>query len=182
MKINFAILIMVNFMNMFFIAQIFGVFALLFWLCSVLQTKRSKILTFQNLANIFYASQYTLLGAFPATCMNLVSTLRGLVFYSNDKKNKTMSIWVLLVFIILIAVIGLFTYQNIYSLIPLIITALYSYSVWQKKLIIFRIIFIIGAIGWIIYNSIVGAYVSLIGNFFELTFGIIAFVKNDIKK
>ena len=167
--------------NMFYIAQIFGICALICWLKSVLQKDKKTILKCQNLANIFYAIQYTLLGAYPAAGTNLISTLRGLVFYENDKKGKETSLAILILFIIIIAVVGLGTYQNIFSLLPLVITALYSYSIWQKNLTIFRIIFVIAACGWIVYNFHVGAYISLIGNFFELTFGLLSLSKYDLQ-
>lgn len=166
---------------MFSLAQIFGICALGCWLKSVLQKDRSIILKCQNLANIFYAIQYIILGAYPAAATNLISTLRGLVFYENDKNGKETSLAILVLFILIIIGVGFGTYQNLLSLLPLGITILYSYSVWQKNLTIFRIIFIGAACGWIIYNFSVGAYISLIGNFLELTFGLISLFKHDLQ-
>ncbi len=169
-------------MSLFILAQCFGVLALVSWIFSVLQTKRFKILKFQNFANMFYATQYILLGAYPAACMNLISMLRGIMFNSFDKKKQEISFKILILFLLVIIAIGFATFQNIYSLIPIIITSLYSYSVWQKNLTVFRIIFVIAASGWFIYNFLVGAYVSLIGNGLELIFGISAIIKHDFMK
>lgn len=169
-------------MNLFLVAQFLGFLGLISWLYSVLQKDHFKILKFQNLANMFYMIQYTLLGAYPASCMNLISMLRGIVFFNDEKNNRKTSLNILILFFIVIVLAGLLAFQNIYSLIPIIITLLYSYSLWQKNLTIFRVIFVLAASGWFVYNLLVGAYVTLIGNIFEFTFGIVSIIKYDFMK
>lgn len=67
-------------------------------------------------------------------------------------------------------------------LFQLIVSLLYAYAVWQDNLTIYRMITIIGSIGWIIYNCIVGAYVSILGNSFQLLSAIIAIIRLDLRR
>lgn len=162
--------------------QLIGVIALVFWVISIQTKNKTKLLKLQNIANLFYAIQYAFLGAFSATGMNCISLLKGIVFLKSEKSQKQSSKIQLIIFSILIIAIGIITFQTWYSIIPIIITLAYTYSTWQKNATIIRITFLVAAIGWIIFNTIVGAYSPLIGNFIELASGITAIVKFDILK
>jgi|SRR5574344_963193 hypothetical protein len=162
--------------------QLIGVVALIFWVISIQTKNKTKLLKLQNVANLFYAIQYAFLGAFSATGMNCISLLKGIVFLKSEKSQKQSSKIQLTIFSGLIIAIGIITFQTWYSIIPIIITLAYTYSTWQKNATIIRITFLVAAIGWIIFNTIVGAYSPLIGNFIEVVSGITAIVKFDILK
>lgn len=162
--------------------QLIGVIALIFWVISIQTKNKTKLLKFQNIANLFYAIQYVFLGAFSATGMNCISMLKGITFLKNEKMKKQSSKRQLAIFSILIIAIGIITFQSWYSIIPIVITLAYTYSTWQKNATIIRITFLVAAIGWIVFNTIVGAYSPLIGNLIEVASGIIAIIKFDILK
>lgn len=158
---------------MFIFAQILGILAIICWISSIQQKSKEKILIYQMVANALYTFQYFLLGAFAAASMNLTSVVRCLIFYNNEKKqhHTTHSFYI---FIIIILILGILTYSSPISLIPIVITIAYTYSVWQSNLKRTRIIFIIAAIFWIYYNLKVGAYISVVGNSLEIISGIIS--------
>lgn len=164
------------------LVQAIGGIALIFWIFSILNKEKIKILKLQNIANIFYAIQYVCLGAFSALGMNLLSLVRGLIFINNEKKQKANSNLLIIIFSIITIIIGIITYNSWYSLIPIVNTLGYSYSTWQKNTTVIRVIFLIAAILWIIYNLLVGAYIPMIGNIIEVISAIIAIVKFDILK
>lgn len=85
--------------------------------------------------------------------------------------------WILFVFIALVLLFGIITYDGLISLLPIIITVLYTYAFWQNNLNVARIIYIVAAIIWIYYNYEVGAYVGIIGNILEITTGLISLIK-----
>ena len=165
------------------LAQCFGIAGMLFLMLSIQNNKKSNILIFQIFANIFYGFQYITLGLFSAGLMSVVSLARCFIFYHyEDKKNMQTPIgWLIALSTVTIG-ISFFTYTNVLSLIPIIATLLYTYAIWQKDLGKFRMIVTSSSIGWIVYNGLGGAYVSLIGSFFELVNGIIAITRFDIKK
>ena len=159
------------------VVQIIGCFAVAFWVFSIQNKKQSHILFFQLLANVLYFIQYSFLNVFAAASMNMLSSFRSFVFYYKRKNDKDISKMWLIIFIILTLVLGIIFYQNYLSLIPIIATLLYTVSTWMKDSKWIRLAFIIAALAWIYYNYIVGAYISIVGNVFEIISGITALIK-----
>ncbi len=164
------------------ITEFFGGIALIFWAISIQTKEKSKILKLQSLANIFYMGQYFLLHAPSAAFMNLVSTIRGIVFYQKEKQNKPNTKLSLIIFISLIILIAILTCNTPLSLIPIAITIMYTITTYQKNTKIIRITFLMAAFVWIFYNLKVGAYAPLIGNIIEIISGTISILRFDIKR
>ncbi len=164
------------------LSQIFGILAIIVFGISPHQKTKKKVLIVQLLANILYAIQYTLLYAFSAVVTNIIGGIKNYIYYYYEKKENKIPIKVLVIYIIIILIFGIFTFNGIYSLIPIFVSVLYGYGTWQNNLKSYRIINIVGSILWIIYNCIVGAYVGVIGNVFQLTSTIIAIIRLDIIK
>lgn len=162
---------------MVILAQVLALFAILFWVISILLKNKKNILLMQVIANGIYGIEYLLLGAFSAASMNFLSFLRLLVYYFYTSLNIKMPKWILFVFIALALLFGIITYDGLISLLPIIITVLYTYAFWQNNLNVARIIYIVAAIIWIYYNYEVGAYVGIIGNALEITTGLISLIK-----
>ena len=162
---------------MVILAQILALFAILFWVISILLKNKKNILLMQVIANGIYGIEYLLLGAFSAASMNFLSFLRLLVYYFYALLNIKMPKWILFVFIALVLLFGIITYDGLISLLPIIITVLYTYAFWQNNLNVARIIYIVAAIIWIYYNYEVGAYVGIIGNALEIITGLISLIK-----
>ena len=162
---------------MVILAQVLASFAILFWVISILLKNKKNLLLMQVIANGIYGIEYLLLGAFSAASMNFLSFLRLLVYYFYALLNIKMPKWILFVFIALVLLFGIITYDGLISLLPIIITVLYTYAFWQNNLNVARIIYIVAAIIWIYYNYEVGAYVGIIGNALEITTGLISLIK-----
>ena len=162
---------------MVILAQILALFAILFWVISILLKNKKNILLMQVIANGIYGIEYLLLGTFSAASMNFLSFLRLLVYYFYTSLNIKMPKWILFVFIALVLLFGIITYDGLISLLPIIITVLYTYAFWQNNLNVARIIYIVAAIIWIYYNYEVGAYVGIIGNALEIITGLISLIK-----
>ncbi len=159
------------------LAQILGFLAETAWLLSIQQKEKKQILICQTVANALFAIQYFLLGALTATIISITSFLRSAVFYYDSKKDNHTSVYSLIFFLLSIAILGVLTYTNFFSLIPIIIGFSYSYAIWQKNLQFNRIVFIIAGFLWMYYNYHVGAYVVMICNSFEIISGIIALIR-----
>lgn len=162
---------------MVILAQVLASLAILFWVISILLKNKKNILLMQVIANGIYGIEYLLLGAFSAASMNFLSFLRLLVYYFYALLNIKMPKWILFVFITLVLLFGIITYDGLISLLPIIITVLYTYAFWQNNLNVARIIYIVAAIIWIYYNYEVGAYVGIIGNVLEIITGLISLIK-----
>ena len=164
-------------MNKFWIAQIIGIVAIVLWVISVQKKEEYKILLLQALANLIYTVQYVLLQVFPAAFMNIASFFRCYIFYIKRKNEKNISKLWLIIFIIIVIVLGILTYDGYLSLIPIIITLFYTISSWMKDAKWIRIVFLIAAFIWIYYNYVVGAYICIIGNVFEIISGTLALIR-----
>jgi hypothetical protein len=160
-----------------YLAQLFGLISLFLLIMSYQQTKKQKFLFIQIFANVFYFIQYILLSAFSAAASNMISIIRSSIFYKYEISNKKIPIFFLFIFEIIILIAGFITYVNIFSIIPIIIVISYTYATWQKNLKVTYFICLVAAILWILYNYVVGAYVSIIGSIIEFTASTIGFIK-----
>lgn len=159
------------------LAQIFGVFALLILVISYQQTVRKRFLFLQIFSNIFYALQYFVLNAYTAVITTFITIIELFIFHKNELDNKKTNIFILVIIELLLISLGIITYNGIYSLIPIIIACIFTYGNFQSNLKITYFIGIIVAVLWVLYNFVVGAYVSLLGNMFEFFASLIGFVR-----
>jgi len=162
---------------MYILASVIGVLAIITWIISIQNKDKKGILIYQIVANVLYGSQYFLLGAYSASLMNLISCLRCLVFYFEDKKQGKISNFSLILFTFIILLLGIITYNGLISILPIIAGLLYMYSIWQNNLTTTRYLFIINALIWLCYNFTIGAHVNIIGNIFEILSGIISIIR-----
>ena len=162
------------------IAQIFGILAILVWIVSIRKKKKKDIAFLQIISNGLYAVQYSMLGAITAACMNSLSFIRCIIMYIDIKKKKKTSKYIILFFVLLMIAIGIYSYNGIISTIPTFLTCLYAYSLWQKNMKVHYFIIVFAAFLWIVYNYYVGAYISLLGNVFEIICGITSLI--ELKK
>lgn len=164
------------------LAQIIGILAIIAFAISPQQKNKKGVLIFQLLSSVLYALQYLLLNAFSAVVTNIVGAIKCYVFYLYEKKGKKIPKYIFLIFMVLVLIFGIFSFTNIYSIIPIFVSVTMLYSTWQSNLKIYRIIMVITTALWLVYNCIVGAYVGAIGNTFQLISGITAIVRLDIMK
>ena len=148
-------------------AQIFGAFAVIIMFLSYLKTTKAKYLFLQILCNIFFAIQFFLVGALSAAGICIITIVKSIIFYSYENKEKDIPFWCLLVFELVTIIFGIYIFTDFNSLLPIIISCLYTFGTWQKKLHITYSIGTFASVVWIFYNFIVGAYVSIIGNLAE---------------
>ena len=150
------------------LAQICCIGAIIVWNISIQNKEIEKILYFQTLANLLYATQYFLLGAAITGYMELVSSFRCFVFYHKQKQGKHIPKMWLFIFVILITAIGITGYSGPISLIPICLTLLYVITSYSKTSNWTRIAFVVAAFIWIYYNFKVHAYVCIFGNALEI--------------
>lgn len=162
------------------IAQVISICALIFFALSVQMKEKKKLLLFQLVANLLYGISYILLDVKIAFYMNLISCLRCIILYFSKKDKPSVMFFLLILGLILYA--GIYNYEDLLSLIPIVITIIYTVSTWQNNMKVIRYGFISAGVVWIFYNFIVGAYASIISNLFEIISGIIALNRNKNKE
>ncbi len=161
----------------FILAQILGLLALSITVITIQFRSKKKILLFMCLSNAIIIIQYALLDATTGAVIGVVNTMRCVVFFLCESKNKNPSFFLLLFFESLTITAGLLTWNNIWDLLPIISTLIFTYGLWQNNIRILKISSAIMCIGWITYEIIIKAYVSAIKSFCEFIASIIAIYK-----
>ncbi|MBQ7140869.1 MAG: YgjV family protein [Bacilli bacterium] len=166
----------------FYIAQIFGLIALILLVASYVQKEKTKFLFIQLFSNTCYTIQYLLLNATSALVTNLVNIIKTYIFYKNSKNNKKTSLITLIIIELVILSLGIITYESPISLIPITMAMLFTYGKYQDNMKVLYAIAMISSISWILYNYIVGAYVSIIACIVEFVASIIGYVRVNQSK
>ena len=166
---------------LFILAQICGLIILILTVISVQFKTKEKIVMCFVFANVVAAVQYFLLSAFTGAVVSVINAIRCIVFYYYKKKKMKPSLIILLTFELIAIISGIFTWQNIWSLIPIIVTVIYTYGLWQDNVTVIRITTGIAGFGWAIYNIIVMAYVGAVQEISQLVSSVIAIVRNKEK-
>ena len=157
--------------------QIIGFIGIIIWLSSILKKRKSDILIYQGVANLFISLQFFLLKVYTAASMNFTTVIRSFVFYNYSKKNKLIPKYWLYIFLLITYVFAIITFDGYLSLIPIIISTMYIVTSWLRDTKWLRLFYVIAAFIWIYYNYSVKAYAILIGNIFEIITGLYSIFK-----
>ena len=134
-------------MNWF--AQIVGIVGIVFSLLSFQFKERKYIMLAQMIASLLFSSQLFLVGAFTGGCLDLISFIRTLIFSNNSKKWASSPLW-LYFFIVVMIVTGVFTWQDGWSILPILGSILSTLALWMKKEKNIRLISLLVGPCWIV--------------------------------
>lgn len=162
---------------MMVVAQIFGFIAIFLWILSVQQKTQVKILLVQFISNLFSALQYLSLKAYSGAFMFFVATFRCFLFYLKRKHGKEITKFWLFVFLLIIIIFGLLTYDGIISILPCITVMGYTIGNYLPNPKWIRRTFLIIPLVEIFYNYSVHAYIAIVGNIFVLISGFISLIR-----
>ena len=164
---------------MFYIAQIFGIIALIVLVLSFQKNDKDTLLKYQILSSLFFAIQYLFLNAISGCLMNTMTLIRNLIF--RKFKNKIPLIYLIIV-IFLMIILSIFSYNGPISLLPATACIIYSIAIWQSNMTIARVAEVIACVLSAIYNVKVLAISGLISIIIEIISVLIAIYRYDIKK
>lgn len=174
---------MLNFINEYkdIIVNVVSIISIALFLLSVQFKKKKDILIVQTLSSICYMIVYAILGALSGCIIELVEQSKNLVFIGYEKRNKEIPLYALLVFIFMLVIITIFTYDGWNSAIPLAIYILYFLSSYFKNPKHIRITMILCAMIWMVYNYTIGAKLMIIGNVLEIISAIVSLIRYDMR-
>ena len=154
---------------MIFLAQIIGVFAVITFLLSYQQKKRKNIIVWNATSRILYILQYLMLGAFEGVVLDILGTVSSVAAQKKDSKIiKKNLIFFIIGINLLILTAGLFLYENIFSLFPIVGVILHTSAFWITEEKIIRRVSFIGSPFWLVYNLASLAYGSAIGDILSM--------------
>lgn len=153
------------------LSQIFIIINYVLLMATYQVKSRKTILIFNFGAIVVTGLSYVFLSAWSGLAMVFVAMIRNIIFMIDEKKNGksekiTKKDIVILFILYAISIISaIYTYEGFLSLMSVFATMLYTYSVWQKKTSIYKILGIPVGIIWIIYNIYI---VSIFGIILEV--------------
>ena len=164
----------------FFITQFIGLIGYSTLGFSYFKKEKKDILLIQIFAYIMFILHYQFLGAITGSVCNLLGLIAFLIIYLFDmyKKNKKVLIAILLPILIVISVI---TFENIYSIFPMIASIVVIISFLTDNEDLIRRIGIIAAICWLIYAIVYKSYVAIAFEVITLIVVVIAYFKRRKK-
>lgn len=128
---------------------------------------RKQILIVSSIGQILICGAYLLLAAYSGALMAITAVIRNivfLIFMNEEKENSQRNVYIFTLIMVLIGIAAIITFDGLLSLLSVIATILYSYSVWQNKTLTYKLLGIPNSLLWGLYNLYVG---SIMGVLFE---------------
>lgn len=176
-----------NWDTTYILSQIFTIITYILLGVTYYAKDRNKVLVLSFLSLIANGIAYIFLNAWTGLAMCIVALIRNIIFLVDEKKNgvkdknnKTDIIILVILYIILI-ISTIFTYEGALSLLSVFATALYTFSVWQKKTNIYKLLGIPIGVLWILYNIYIMSVFGIILETILLICSLTGFLL-DIKK
>ena len=158
----------------YIISQILVVIYYLVYATTFNLKDKTKILEIGILATIISAISYLLLGAYTGIAMCIVAIIRNIWF------NKSKSIISLITIFIIMILLSIISYQNIFSLL-IIATVIYTYALWQTSTKRYKLCGIIVNLLMIGYSISIKSIMGVIFMVIALISSIIGYIRDKEK-
>ncbi|MDR0850574.1 MAG: YgjV family protein [Christensenellaceae bacterium] len=151
----------------FILSQIFTVVAYGFFALSFATKNRNMLLIFSSINCVFNALAFLFLSAWTGFFMVLIALIRNIAFLIHEKywgKSGKLALFDHIVLGLVIAVsviVSVFAYDGVLSLLFVVMTLIYSFSVYQKNIKVYRILGIITRAMGIVYCGFIGSFLGM---------------------
>jgi len=165
------------------LSQIFIIINYVLLMATYQVKSRKTILLFNFGAIIATGISYIFLSAWSGLAMVIVAIIRNIIFMIDEKKNgkseqiTRKDIVILMVLYVISIISAIYTYEGFLSLMSVFATMLYTYSVWQKKTSVYKILGVPVGIIWIIYNVYIASIFGIILEIVLLISAIIGIIR-----
>jgi len=166
----------------FVVAQIFGVLGIIFSVLSMQMKTKKNIMIMLLCLNLSSALNFLFLDSISGSLVCFFAVLETIINYLYDSKNKKVSPYIIVFYVIVNLIIGFSTYSGLLDLIPIICALLFVATVCTNKESMIRKIMFSNQTLWLVYDIIVKAYMFSISNILTLISIIIAYYRFDYKK
>ena len=144
------------------IIQFIGAVAYATLSLSYFKKKKKDILFIEIIAYLLFCIHYYLLNGITGAICNLIGLVALVAIYLCDKYKLHNKELVSVFFIIILLIVNIITFQNIYSIFPMIASIIVIISFLSNNENYIRKIGVISAICWLIYAIVYKSYISII--------------------
>ena len=162
-------------------AHFFGVSAVVLFLLSFQFKTRKNIIITNLTSRVLYILQYICLGALDGAILDFMGFVMSFFARYKEKDFITSHFkFIIIIVNLLLLISGIFMYRNIFSLFAMFGIILEITALWLTKEKNIRILSLISAPGWLIYNIANQAYGSVVGNVLTIISILIAMYRLDL--
>ncbi len=163
------------------VAFFVGLLAVTLYFVGYLQKNRSSIIIINTTSRLLYIIQYILLGAFEGAVLDIAGIVSSLLAKKKDSSFVKKHFKITIIFVnVFIIVMGLFLYEDIFSLLPILGVLLHTGAFWMDNEKRIRQVSFLGSPFWLVYNFVSGAYGSCIGDVLSMISIAISMIRYDI--
>lgn len=162
-------------MEQYIISQVLTIISYIFLASTYHVKERKTVLKLNCISQIAFIVAYIFLGAWSGLMMAIVALARNIIYIIDENKNGTrentnkIDIAILVIMYIICILSAVFTYEGIFSLLPIIATMLYTYAVFQKNIKTYKLLGIPTEILWTCYNIYIKSIVGIVLEVIMLT-------------
>ena len=158
------------------VAQIIGFIAFIFSLIAFHKKKKNKILSNMIISNVLNLIHYLLLGAYSGCITKVLAIIRDNFIILKGKNKKLSSNIYLILFILIYIIAGIFTYNGVLSILPLMAALIYIIFIWNGKELTIKKVAFGTYFLWLIYNIFVLSIPGIISNIVSIISTFIAII------
>lgn len=164
------------------VAQGIGMVGTALAILSFQQNTNKGIVRLQMISSLLFGVHFLLLGAYTGAAINAVGIARNFVFYFRDRSWANRKGW-LWFFLAVYLAVGVATYQNPFSILPLFGVLTNTVAFWIKDPRLTRFVTFPGSPCWMVYNIINGSIAGILAEGFVMTSLIVAMLRfGDFKR
>ncbi len=165
-----------------YIAQIFGVGAMISLFLIYQQKKRKNLILCKLCADMCWVFHYLCLGAYGGIIPNFVGIFREIVFMNRESKKWANSVIWPILFIILNWGLGLRTFSSPINILPIAASTFVTISLWLKNPKLTKIISAPVSATFMVYDFFVGSWIGMFNEALSIASIIIYFIKSGGNK
>ena len=162
--------------------MIFSILAFMALILSICIKDRKKSLGVQSLNCLFEAIYSFIINAFTGAFLSIINFIRTYIFMQSEKIKRKIYVFVLIIFVSIIILNCIYTWNGMISLLPTIGSIIRTYCLWQSNMKLVRISGITTGILYGLYYSYYQSWFIVAGDIILLFTSIISIYKYDIKK
>ena len=169
------------------IAQAFGVGAMISLFLIYQQKSRRAMIAAKLSADVFWVAHYLCLGGIAGMIPNLVGIFRELIFINRKRKRWAAHVIWPILFILINWGLGFRTFHSAFNVLPIAASTFVTVSLWIDNPRMTKIISAPVSLAFLIYDIYVGSYIGVVNETVAIVSIIISFIKEhkrrtDMKK
>lgn len=138
--------------------------------------EKNKILLLGSFATSLSAVSYFLLQAYTGIAMCIVAIVRNIWFNKSKSKKSLIIIYIITI------LLSVFSYQNIFSILNIFATIIYTYSLWQESTKKYKLLGILVNGLMIVYDIYIQSIMGVLFMIISFVSSIIGYCKENNKK